>query len=465
LLLAEATARNWASGAGYGNGWDETVSRDFNYNGAGAVTLSYQYNYNLEPTYDFVYGQITVGAVTSTFATYDGIASGTANIVLTPYLSGVTPYRISFRMTSDIAFSDEDGSYTTPCAAILLDNISVTGGGEAYSTGFETREDGWAPDMTVPNEHFFVENRQPLLSDANVWGGGGLAIWHVDDSVTRGSGNTGGSTNTRPRGLALEQADGLFQLESGANRGNPGDPWPGSTNKTLFNGGTTPNSNGYTAPSTASVTLLTGNADPIVATMTGGWAAPAPATVTPNTGVSGTTVQVQIDGTGFAKVGTAELVLGVNTFPATSVEWVGKDRILANFNLTGAGNGFYDVVVFNPYDASGALVASFEVTGAATDVGDDTPKKFALRANYPNPFNPVTSIRFDVASRSNVTLRVYDVSGALVRTLVNESVDAGSHVVEWNGRNDQGNPASSGVYFYRLTAPGFSDVRKMTLVK
>jgi M6 family metalloprotease-like protein len=56
LLTAEATARNWASGAGYGNGWDETVARDFNYSGSGTVTLQYQYSYSLEPSYDYVYG-------------------------------------------------------------------------------------------------------------------------------------------------------------------------------------------------------------------------------------------------------------------------------------------------------------------------------------------------------------------------------------------------------------------------
>ncbi len=464
LTAAEAASRNWASGAGYGDGWDETVSRDFNYNGSGTVTLTYQFSYNVEPGYDYVYGQITVGSTTSTFVTYNGASSGNANINLTPYLTGAGPYRVSFRMTSDPAFSDEDGSYTTPCAAFLLDTVTLNGGGEAYSTGFETREDGWAPDMTVPNEHFFVENRKPIGSDVNVKGGGGLAIWHVDDAVTRGWGNTGGTTNTRPRGLALEQADGLFNMENNINRGDAGDPYPGSTNKTLFNGGTTPNSNGYAGASTASVTLLTGNVDPMIATMTGGWAAPTVSTTTPNTGVSGNVVQLQLDGAAFAKTGTAELVDGATTISSTSVQWVGKDRVLATFNLASAPNGFYDVVVYNPYAASGVLVDGFEVTGGPTGAGD-LPKQFALLPNYPNPFNPATTIRYQVASRSQVTLRVYDVSGALVRTLVDGSVAAGSHVVQWNGMNDHGDPASSGVYFYRLTAPGFSDVRKMTLVK
>ena len=90
---------------------------------------------------------------------------------------------------------------------------------------------------------------------------------------------------------------------------------------------------------------------------------------------------------------------------------------------------------------------------------------FALLPNYPNPFNPITTIRYEIASREHVELRVFDVSGALVRTLVDEAKAAGAYSLEWNGRDDRGTPVSSGVYFYRLTAGAFSDVRKMTLVK
>ena len=466
LLAAEAAARNWPGGSGYGNGWDETVSRDFTYDGVGAVSLSYKFSYNLEPTYDFAYGNVTVNGITSTFATYDGAASGTENIDLTPYLGGgPTTYTVSFRVTSDVLYSDEDNDYPTACGAFVLDDVSVIGGGENHVTGFETREDGWAEDLP-PNEYFLVENRQPLGSDVNVAGGGGLAIWHIETSVTNTGqfGNTGGNTNIRPRGVALEQADGLLQMEGNINRGDAGDPWPGSTNKTLFNGASTPNSNGYNGPSTASVQLLTGNGDPITATLAGGWPAPALALWAPNTGVSGNVVQIQIDGSGFARGGTAELVLGVTTIPANSVYWAGKDRVLAEFDLTGAVNGFYDLVVFNPGGSCTVQAGAFEVTGAPTGAGD-APSQFVLRPNYPNPFNPTTTIRFDVASRSAVTLRVYDVSGALVRTLVEGDRAAGSYTVDWDGRNDLGNPASSGVYFYRLTAGAFTDVRKMTLIK
>jgi M6 family metalloprotease-like protein len=464
LTTTEALWRGWASESGYGNFWDTTVSRDFDYNGSGSVALQYQYSFQLEPSYDYAYGNITVGATTSTFAVYDGVGSGTANIDLTPYLSGPGPYTISFRVTSDPAYSDEDGFYATTCGAMVLDNISVTGGGESHLADFEVREDGWAETMNPPAEYFLVENRKPIGSDVNVWGGGGLMIWHIDSADQTGGGGTW-EPNLRPRGVAVEQADGAGHLDYGVNRGDGGDPYPGSSNNMSFNGLSVPNSGGHNGgPSTVSVTLTSGNVNPMTATMMGGWPSPAPATIAPAGGVSGNTVQLQIDGSLFAKTGTAELVDGATTIPSTSVEWVGKDRILADFDLAGAPNGDYDVVVYNPGGASAVLTDAFEVTGAPTAAGD-TPHSFELLPNYPNPFNPSTTIRYELASRSQVELRVYDVSGALVRTLVESVKNAGAYSLQWNGIDDRGNAVSSGVYFYRLTAGEFSDVRKMTLVK
>jgi hypothetical protein len=185
--------------------------------------------------------------------------------------------------------------------------------------------------------------------------------------------------------------------------------------------------------------------------------------ITPNTSAS-TSVSLQIDGSLFAKTGTVQLVRGTQTFNSTSVYWAGKDRIVAQFNMTGGINGTYDVVVFNPYGASAVLTQAFSLTGGVTAAGP-TPFKNQLEAAYPNPFNPQTTIRYQLASRQHVMLRVYDVSGAVVRTLVDESKAAGSYSLTWNGRDDHGSPVSSGMYFYRITAGSFSDVRKMTLLK
>jgi immune inhibitor A len=92
------------------------------------------------------------------------------------------------------------------------------------------------------NEYFLVENRQKKNFDASL-PAGGLLIWHIDESV-------GGNTNESHYKVALMQADGLKQLESGANRGDGGDPYPGSSNNTSFNNTSTPNSKSYSAVST-----------------------------------------------------------------------------------------------------------------------------------------------------------------------------------------------------------------------
>jgi VCBS repeat-containing protein len=94
------------------------------------------------------------------------------------------------------------------------------------------------------------------------------------------------------------------------------------------------------------------------------------------------------------------------------------------------------------------------------------PNMFALCQNVPNPFNPTTVIRYDVpAGGGRVTLRVYDVAGRMVRTLVDGLETSGEKRVTWNGRNDHGSLVSTGVYFYRMTAPGFEMTKKMVLLQ
>jgi hypothetical protein len=90
-----------------------------------------------------------------------------------------------------------------------------------------------------------------------------------------------------------------------------------------------------------------------------------------------------------------------------------------------------------------------------------------LYQNYPNPFNPSTRIEFLVPEGAvqAVSLVIYDVTGARVRTLVNSPMNPGRYVSEWNGQNDLGNPVGSGVYFYQIRQKGFSDTKKMILLK
>jgi hypothetical protein len=93
------------------------------------------------------------------------------------------------------------------------------------------------------------------------------------------------------------------------------------------------------------------------------------------------------------------------------------------------------------------------------------PTAFALYANYPNPFNPTTNISFALPVDSKVSLKLYNVAGQLVRTLVNETMPAGTHTVTWDGNNSNGEKVASGIYFYKLNAGDFSKTMKMVMTK
>ena len=88
-----------------------------------------------------------------------------------------------------------------------------------------------------------------------------------------------------------------------------------------------------------------------------------------------------------------------------------------------------------------------------------------MKANYPNPFNPTTTINFDVPEATNVRLEVYDMMGRRVATLVNGSLSAGRYEATWNARSDAGNQVASGVYLYRIQAGSFKAVKRMVLMK
>lgn len=96
---------------------------------------------------------------------------------------------------------------------------------------------------------------------------------------------------------------------------------------------------------------------------------------------------------------------------------------------------------------------------------EDTALKFRLRPNYPNPFNPHTTIRYTLPERGIVSIVVYDVLGRRVRTLVDDVRDGGDHVVSWDGLNDMGEDAATGVYFLRLVSSGETLTQKMVLTK
>jgi hypothetical protein len=127
-------------------------------------------------------------------------------------------------------------------------------------------------------------------------------------------------------------------------------------------------------------------------------------------------------------------------------------------------------------DATGAPIDRFHI---AADVfgwfqnpvnidvtpADPTPKFTKLTQNFPNPFNPSTTIKFDLKDKGLVTLKVYNVAGQLVKTLVNGEMDATTHSITWNGTNDRGGAVASGIYFYKMDTKDFSQTKKMVMLR
>jgi hypothetical protein len=98
------------------------------------------------------------------------------------------------------------------------------------------------------------------------------------------------------------------------------------------------------------------------------------------------------------------------------------------------------------------------MTGISENGG--VPKSFNLSQNYPNPFNPATKIKFAIPQSSLVTLKVYDILGKEVTSLVNQNLNAGNYEVDFNAIN-----LSSGSYFYKISAGDFTSIKKMVLIK
>jgi hypothetical protein len=101
-----------------------------------------------------------------------------------------------------------------------------------------------------------------------------------------------------------------------------------------------------------------------------------------------------------------------------------------------------------------------EMITSVQPISEDRPARFGLDQNYPNPFNPTTNIQFSIVHRQLTIVKVYDVLGRVVATLVNEVKEPGTYTVTFNGSN-----LASGIYFYRLQAGQYVECRKMIVMK
>lgn len=125
--------------------------------------------------------------------------------------------------------------------------------------------------------------------------------------------------------------------------------------------------------------------------------------------------------------------------------------------------------IFFLYQGPDYHIFAAKLSDVATDVQTSEtlsmPGDYDLGQNFPNPFNPTTSIQFDLPRRSMVSLTIFNLLGQQVRELIHDEYPAGSHIVTWDGLSSGGQRISSGVYFYRLQVEDFVETRKMILLK
>ena len=169
---------------------------------------------------------------------------------------------------------------------------------------------------------------------------------------------------------------------------------------------------------------------------------------------------------------TSILTIGSNIFVGSYGDGVWRSTNYGNSWIqinAGLGSGAYYVLSLgkdNQYIFAGTSASSIwrrPLSQVVTDVNEDVdfqPSEYSLEQNYPNPFNPSTRIKYQVSSISQVTIKLYDVLGNEVATLVNEEKPAGSYEVNFNASQ-----LSSGIYFYKLQAGSFSETKKMILLR
>ncbi len=153
----------------------------------------------------------------------------------------------------------------------------------------------------------------------------------------------------------------------------------------------------------------------------------------------------------------------------------GKDNqesmaiLMTGSNFKTVTFGFPIELVQNFEQFKTLLIKTLEWMGSFTAVEQMKPHKvldtFKLAQNYPNPFNPTTSIAYNLPLESQVQIKVYNILGQHVRTLVNMRQEAGQHTIQWNGKDARGVTVSAGIYFYQMKAGKYRDMKKMFFIK
>jgi len=177
---------------------------------------------------------------------------------------------------------------------------------------------------------------------------------------------------------------------------------------------------------------------------------------------SGIEVYSNIKEAGLARVlmfsMTGEKILDINSSKIS-------DLLEIDFQPNDGFNGTSIVTLENVILAGEAGKDLSVSTSSAFEVSFTTPQKTSLSKNYPNPFNPSTTINYQLSIAGTVSIIVYDLKGAVVKTLINEHQNATYHNIVWDGFNDNGQSVASGRYLLKMTAPEYTETITMTLLK
>lgn len=128
--------------------------------------------------------------------------------------------------------------------------------------------------------------------------------------------------------------------------------------------------------------------------------------------------------------------------------------------------GLNDEIFWDNYGYYVAFISgSGHITGLRDTENQNAISDFSLSQNFPNPFNPTTTINYSVPGASNVNITVYDINGQVVKNLLSEFKNSGNYSLNWDGKNDSGSTVSSGTYFYQVQIGNLVQTKKMILLK
>ena len=386
----------------------------------------------------------------------------------------------------------------------------------------------WEDDYNS-SRYFLIENRQPVGFDSDINGAGLLIYHIDENQrygINRWSAGLV-NDNAEHKLVDLEEADGLDNLDLYYNSGDSGDPYPGSNNNLIFDDYSYPNSNRYNGEETGiSVhNIVSSNsnmiADFIVRKQLGysifydemgisGWGfgsqepqdsyggvlftseeagfiteidvgvRSAPVSLqllvydsfsenVPGNLILSKDVYIESSGWHSESIDSLEIHSNSNFFVCVKIN--GSYAISYDNNGVLSGRSYfssdginYNNNISNYGDINIRSKISYEIELETADV-HDLPSNFGLKSAYPNPFNPFTSLRYDLPNDGLVNLTVYDMTGRVVKTLVNGSQTAGFKSVLWNATNDRNEPVSAGLYLYTIQAGEFRQTKKMVLLK